>query len=272
MSTDDTVTAERRLELTTLGQLAGIGAALLPAAGMVVRWLSFATDSSLGQSLRVAASVPIQELAGLGAGCVIPPMIFFGLVLAIVRVRSFVRGRRDLAEPRTPATTALFLAGAGVIGTACMSAAFLVFARGFPIPLLSQLLGLGLAVGAAKYEARGKLFALGTAWPLLIALIAGSTVISIVGGGLAGVTLSEYKFARPGPVPDGRYLRLGESSDRLILRRCADEKTVAVPRDSVLVEELLVADLERRPSLWEIVTTDADLELGVQYTCRAKTR
>lgn len=117
--------------------------------------------------------------------------------------------------------------------------------------------------------ARTNRLSLSSMWPSLVILMA----TAVLTGGMLGATTNlaagEYTFSAEAGVDDGRYFRLGEEGDSLLLGTCRLERDYMVVKKSAVRN--VVVQASRRdvgPSLFGIIFKDARVRpLGTQFPC-----
>lgn len=144
-------------------------------------------------------------------------------------------------------------------------AALIVFTQGFPLPLITAaggLLGAWLLRGPAI---QGHL-TLVAAWPAIVTILIAGTLSFGLGGRISGVALADFDFKEPAPTPDGMYMELGRTSDRIYVQSCDGEESLAVDPEAIGRIAYRETSRPARPSLWDVLW-GAPLRLGLGDLC-----
>lgn len=110
-----------------------------------------------------------------------------------------------------------------------------------PWPLTVSNVGFVLAtVTLPRIARRTGRVALSEVWPLVVAVLMFAVLGAGLDGNLVGAEPGTYHFAADAHLTDGRYVRLGEASDRTLLLSCgqAHGQVLAVDNSEVVSIEL----------------------------------
>lgn len=252
--------SESSQTLAAVGQLTAVGAAMLPAVGVCVRWLSYSI-AGITDSWRVALSASIPELAMGGAYSIFFPLSMWLLFFLLFRRdiarlhasewRRILRRRRSelmrLTGHRREEAISEHLASWAEESSRLRKqlapyrdrqrrwyriprraqVAFVLLATiGMVIfapsfPMVFLSMAGGVGVAIAfRLTARAGTAALSTTWPALAVLLATGVLIGGFFGATTGLAVTDVRFNEDAGLQDGEYFRLGEEGDLFLLGAC----------------------------------------------------
>jgi len=244
--------------LNLFAQVLGLTALLLPAAGVLIRWLAYTLDRSIPEPLLLAASAPLPELAATALASLVAPALTF--VIAVTFLLPGQWGRRIATGLKTP------LGGIPLPGIALLcvlAAAAFILTIPAPRGLIlfgSAISGAVLAVGVSRAQYFGGGPVLASATALLAA--------AIVSGGLAlELPAAWYTFEDQYPLGAGPFIRMATIVDGLVLLDCNTRIVTLVPSGRVVSIELRPLLYPPDPTLWETLSQGSPQHFGLRPTC-----
>ena len=250
--------------LETLGKLAAVVGALLPATGALHRETAFGLSGRIPTGL--GATLPLAELAMLGFYVLVPGVVV-GIVLAW-----YLRTPVKLEMPHPPSLKGLSNPTKAIVAALYLLLMLLLLYLvivfvGQSIRAASQgisgLIGSALGAGVIFWSSRLARFThtipVSQLVPVVLVVILVSALGASIGPTTAGTTLAEVEFAPDKGLVRGVYTMLGEDDSTTWLLSCVAGATPERVRSTDIISMTVV----RFGSPPPLRTTDEVLRLGL---------
>jgi len=212
------------------GKVLALMAALLPAAGFLVRAIALSIPFGPEWGVPLAWSAPLPQLAATG---------LFSLLIALpAPLGLWLAWRLEYLRERTesPSRRTLRLLNVALILGLIVMVTSVLFSPGWPVILSSTPLGVLLVIGTQlSWRGRPRRRFRDIWWVVALAVL-----LTAVVGGFNGFVLTfqpaRYEFDAnvTQAVHDGMYLQLGEADGVTYLQRCGDNKSVFAVSDRAI--------------------------------------
>jgi hypothetical protein len=219
--------------LELAGKVVALAAALMPAGGLVIRFVAFQFafgDIWSGWPLVIAWSAPLPQLIATGV-IVLGPFAIVTVFMAVIASTRARLAHQQTRQQRSPRHYVAIVVGSAMV------LAGMVFGVQFVGEVVAVAALLVFTYGIEVAQRNYKSVQLRHVWF--------TTVVSLglmaTAGGLVGIapvlSRANYAFvnAMGTSAADGQYQELGHSDGILYLQKCGTNQVVAVPTNNVLV-------------------------------------
>jgi hypothetical protein len=235
--------------LDTLGKVAALSAVLLPAAGVITRYVAFSTDPPTHGAWELAYSAPLGQLVVNGS------LSLVGLAGFVIPLPFWVRAIHAFYQQTRPRVRSVLLREAGFAIVILVAAT--AFFPGWPALLFFYpvIVGGVLMVDIAGH--RPKPLTMQQLWPWVAGLMLVASVSYGLAGDVVGVGGRRFDFMSGASLAAGRYAPLATEGDMVFLQRCEGMlgQVVAVHQSAISMTTLDATSISFGPSLFQVVFT-----------------
>jgi hypothetical protein len=269
-------TGQRTDYLDVAAKSAAIAAALLPALGVLVRFVAFQPDPEIPSAVSLAPNEAFSMLVVSGVIAVVFSAMFLALIYLGLYIAGRLGGKREAQDPG--ATEGVFarihrqlerlpLWAQWVVGLVVAGAVLYYYVSGpaWPSALVIFLSSTTTFAILRWLAVRHGRLTVVHVLPVIVLNMTAAGVASGLDGLVAGVERGEYTFAGV-ELRNGPYVRLGEAGDFVFLKACTPaSRLLAVKRSAILMVQFpLPPRHPEQPSLWEAIRLRTPTRVGLR--------